>query len=115
MMRSFVGMPEQVRWALMHGTRQRQRQHQRTVTWQVMLPKEQRNLVTRDCYSDAVGFATLRKAAMRQLVGIDFTAGPWPDSGAVGSSSLGLFLNFVGWGWRQQDRKSACAITACTT
>ena len=67
-----------------------------------MLPKGKRNLVRRDCYGDAVGFATLRKAAMRQLVGIDFTARPWPDSGAVGSSSLGLFLNFVGWGWRQQ-------------
>ena len=59
----------------------------------MMLPKGQRNLVRRDCYGDAVGFATLRKAAMRQLVGIDFTTGPWPDSGAVGSSSLGLFLS----------------------
>src|SRR6516225_314350 len=56
-----------------------------------------------------------RHRRLDQLVGIDFTAGPWPDSGAVGSSSLGLFLNFVGWGWRQQRRASACAITACTT
>src|SRR6516165_3740012 len=80
-----------------------------------MLPKGQRNLVTRDCCGDAVGFATLHKAPIRQLAGIDFTAGPWPDSGAVGSSSLGLLLNFVGWGWRQQRRSSACAITACTT
>jgi hypothetical protein len=34
---------------------------------QVKLPKGQRNLVTRDCRGDAVGFATLRKAAVRQL------------------------------------------------
>ena len=39
MMQSFVGMPEQVRRALMHGTRQRQRQHQQTViATQVVLP-----------------------------------------------------------------------------
>ena len=34
---------------------------------QVMLPNGQKNLVTRDCRGEAVGFATLRKAAVRQL------------------------------------------------
>jgi len=27
---------------------------------------------------------------------------------------LGTLLFFVGWGWGQQRRSSACAITACT-
>jgi hypothetical protein len=33
----------------------------------------------------------------------------------VGSMSpLAQYLLFVGWGWGQQRRSSACAITACT-
>src|SRR6516225_2955743 len=65
MTQSFAEKPELVRWALMHGTRQRQRQHQETVIdTQVVLPGA-RELVTGDCCGDAVGFATLRKAAMQ--------------------------------------------------
>jgi hypothetical protein len=65
MTQSFAEKPELVRRALMHGTRQRQRQHQQTViATQVVLPGS-RNLVAGDCCGDAVGFATLRKAAMQ--------------------------------------------------
>ena len=39
MTQSFAEKPELVRWALMHGTSQRQRQHQQTViATQVVLP-----------------------------------------------------------------------------
>jgi hypothetical protein len=39
MTQSFAEKPGLVRWALMHGTRQRQRQHQQTViATQVVLP-----------------------------------------------------------------------------
>ena len=39
MMRSIAEKPERVWWALMHGTRQRQRQHRQTViATQVVLP-----------------------------------------------------------------------------
>jgi hypothetical protein len=65
MTQSFVKTPGQVRWALMRGTRQRQRQYQQTVVAsQTVLPGP-RNLITGDCCGDAVGFATLRKAAMQ--------------------------------------------------
>ncbi len=41
--------------------------------------------------------------------------GAAPLAGLPRPLPLGIFLNFVGWGWRQQRRSSACAITACTT
>ena len=44
------------------------------------------------------------------------TMRPCLKGAATGSMSpLAQFLHFVGRGWGQQMRSSACAITACTT
>jgi len=56
-----------------------------------------------------------RKECSWCLACLYFTTRPWPDGGAHGEQKPpGAFLLFVGWGWGQHRRSSACAIIACS-
>jgi hypothetical protein len=56
-----------------------------------------------------------RKECSWCLACLYFTTRTWPDGGAHGEQKPPrAFLLFVGWGWGQQRRSSACAIIACS-